>query len=242
MFFVRSGIDCQSKGLDSRDDTLYRIFIISGMEGKTVEEKQVLENIYAWIDLKSPGKTMTPETDLGFKVFAGRPPQYAFTPSDSAFEKTVLHEETKDAFPQDQPMIIGTDRTLLTKPLNEITPWKPFWEVEMPNIGKTEKPEGIIWRGANGRLIANPPEIDVKIALESWNKHAPSGVTTLECSQFMGRMPPRVIIRKSCGNSELDLLAVSALRRHLLANTALTMMGNSFFRPFQADVLWHLRN
>jgi len=242
LFFGKSGIDSHTKYKDNRRDTRHSIFVISGLDGKTMEEKQALENIYAWIDLKSPGKTMTAETPLGFKSFTGVHPKYSFTQSDAAFQNTVQQDEQQAIVPLSKPMIIGNERTLLTQPINEITPWKPFWEIKMPEIGKSEKPEGILWRSANGRLIANAPQIDEKTALDAWNKHAPSGVTSLECSQFMGKMPPRVVIRKSCGNSELDLLAAAALRRHLLSMPALNMMDNTIFKPFRTDVLWHLRN
>ena len=242
LFFGKSGNASQDKGKDMRRDMRHSIFMISGLDARTPEEKQALENIYAWIDLKSPGKTMSPNTSLGFKEFTGNPPKYAFTPSDATFISQPTQDEPLPDMTQGKPMILGEEKTLLTKPINEIVPWTPFWIVDMPDIGNSAKPEGIIWRGADGRLIANPPMIDEKIARDSWNKHAPSGVTTLECSQFMGKMPPRVIIRKSCGNSELDLLAADALRKHLLAMQTLTMIDNVSFRPFRSDVLWHLRN
>ena len=223
-------------------DMRHRIFMISGMEGRTPTEKEELKNIYAWIDLKSPGRTMSPDTRLGFREFTCKPPRFAFTTSDAPFIVPVPQDARQSAFPQPPPMILGEEMAVLTKPINDIVPWTPFWEVTMPEIEKPEKPMGIFWRGEDGRLIANPPVINERIARESWNKHEPSGVTTIECSQFMGRMPPRVIIRRSCGNSELDLLAADALRNHLLGMSELSMIENVSFRPFRTDVLWHLRN
>ena len=232
----------EDNGEDRRKDIRNYIFMIAGMKGRTTEEQQVLNNIYAWIDMKSPGKTMSPDTSLGFKNFTGKPPKFGFTASDATFASQSTEGVQRTSSPQVKPIILGEAKTVLTKTINDIVPWKPFWEVSMPEIGNSAKPEGIIWRGEDGRQIANAPVIDEKNARESWNKHAPTGVTTLECSQFMGRMPPRVIVRSTCGNSELDLMAAAALRRHLLSLPALTMIDKASFRPFRTDVLWHLRN
>ena len=242
LFLEKSREDIEDNGEGKRKDLRHHIFMIAGMTGRTQEEKRVLENIYAWIDLKSPGRTMSPDTSLGFKEFTGKPPKFGFTPSDATFVTPSAENEQQPVLHQAEPMILGEEKAMLTKTINDIVPWKPFWEVALPEIGKSAKPEGIIWRGEDGRLITNAPVIDMKIARDSWNKHAPIGVTTLECSQFMGKMPPRVIIRSTCGNSELDLMAAAALRRHILSLPALTMIDNVSFKPFRTDVLWHLRN
>ncbi len=242
LFLGPSKADAEAKHKNTQQDMRHKIYIISGMEGRTQEERQALENIYAWIDLKTPGKITSPESSLGFNKFAGKPPKYTFTPSDATFQEPKKDDEATVQEVNSTPMILGEEKTILTKPINEIVPWKPFWEVVLPEIPKSEQPEGIIWRNAAGKRIANAPEIDEKIARESWNKKAPTGVTSLECSHFMGKMPPRVILRKSCGNTELDLLAVAALRRHLLNLESLSMGDGGSFKPFLAEVLWHLRN
>ncbi|MBO4344390.1 MAG: hypothetical protein J5833_01465 [Victivallales bacterium] len=242
MFFCAKKDDTEEDVKDWRQDTRHSIFVISGMDGRTKEESEALENIYAWIDLKSTEKMLNPESGEGFKGFLGKAPKYSFTPSDSTAIGGSRHDSQQPSATSGKPMIIGEEKTVLTKSINEIVPWKPFWEIDMPDIAASERPEGIIWRSANGRRIANAPEIDEKIARESWNKNVPSGVTTLECSRFLGKMPPRVILRRSCGNPELDMLAVAALRRHLLNAESSSGVGEFVFRQFRTDVLWHLRN
>ncbi len=242
LLFCAKKSDTEENDKDKGTDVRHGIFVISGMDGRTAEESEALENIYAWIDLKSPEKMLNPESGVGFKGFVGKTPKYDFTPSDSTSIGVVRQSSQREEASHGGPMIIGEEKTVLTKSINEIVPWKPFWEIDMPDIASSERPEGIIWRSANGRRIANAPEIDEKIARESWNKNVPSGVTTLECTRFLGKMPPRVILRKSCGNPELDLLAVAALRKHLLKTESSSGIGEFVFRQFQTDVLWHLRD
>ena len=146
-----------------------------------------------------------PNSKLGFSHFI---------PSTQPIEKkeVVPIEEARTDIPApsspDIPLAIDVEslEQLLTSSWNKTT------TVTLPTPLSITPPHGVFWRSPNGRLLKNPPESDVNQQTLAIGHGIPLESTEIEIIPSNLLPTPRVIVRHSCGNAELDMVALNAVR------------------------------
>ena len=194
-----------------------------------------LDNIYAWIDLKSTIRLDAPDSPLLFSAYSGKQPPYDYTQlkQHEVLDTPVFSDSMAGEPPSD-----SLEKQRASSPI----PWETQIVMPSPTAIPFTPPQGIFWLNEDGRVVANPPAIDEKQAQEVLDGQSGLLSTRLEYMTTPTR-PPRVVVRQSSGSSKLDTLAVNALREHL---NAFAMKWQFSGHPMptpsgRLTVLWHLK-
>ncbi|MBR4220178.1 MAG: hypothetical protein IKR81_03415, partial [Victivallales bacterium] len=163
-----------------------------------------LDNIYAWVDLKSTRQLDAPDSALLFSAYTGKQPPYAYT--------QLKQHEVQDTPMFSDKMLGETPPDSLEKQrISNPIPWETQIVMPSPTVIPFTPPKGIFWLNENGQVVINPPAIDTKEAMEALDNHSGLRSTKLEYMTSQMR-PPRIVVRQSSGSPKLDTLAVNALR------------------------------
>ena len=194
-----------------------------------------LENIYAWVDLKSSKRLDAPDSPLRFSAYSGKQPPYRYT-------KLKQHEVQDTPAFSDKMAGESPSDSLESQRTSNPIPWETQIVMPSPTALPFTPPQGIFWLNEEGLVVANPPAIDEKLALELLDGLAGPRPTKLEYITAPPMRLPRVIVRQSSGSAKLDTLAVNALREHLNAFAQKWQFsGRETPAPNgQLTVLWHL--
>ena len=173
----------------------------------------VKESIYAWMQLKNPFLGLLPDCQYGFRQFVNEEMKRDFEFLD--VESALLPLQPKDS--PTLSMKINTlprnEGSILLEPLVGIN-------VVMPTRTQLAEDEGAFWFDERGRILLNPPEInlvDARRAIAAGPRNAQIRNTALQVMPpSLPDVPARIVVRQSSGNSELDRQAASAMRRHLV--------------------------
>ncbi|MBR4674280.1 MAG: hypothetical protein IKP00_07435 [Victivallales bacterium] len=169
---------------------------------------EALENIYAWVDLKSSTSTNTSDSPLLFSSYSGSLQPYHYT-------QLGQHEVKETSFFDDKMVGMLVEDTLEARRKSMPIPWETQIVLTEPEAIPFTPPKGIFWLNADGLVVSNPPSIDTKEAMEALGSQESILPTKLEYSPIPGMKQLRIVIRQSCGVAKLDELAVRALRTHL---------------------------
>ncbi|MBQ7176381.1 MAG: hypothetical protein IJS08_03110 [Victivallales bacterium] len=192
----------------------------------------IKESIYAWMQLKNPFLGLTPDCEYGFRQFVN-------DAEKRDFEYLDLESALVPLQPKDSPILLMANNALtryesdiLLEPLMGIN-------VAMPARTQLVEDEGAFWFDERGRILLNPPEInlvDARRAIAAGPRGAQIRNTSLQVMPSpLPDVPVRIVVRKSSGNSELDRQAVSALRMRLVQGGVSLPQEGLFL-----DVLWKL--
>lgn len=163
-------------------------------------------NITGWSMIENPTIMSQPHPKLGFSILKQYPPSLPFADQEPL---SLLWPPRKYI-----EMPIEAPNFLPESALK----WRlggENWRVFLPKGRKFAQqplPQKVIWRLPNGRTIENPPDIELDIIQEKAKDTELTQPTILEIIAGPDGENYRVIARESCGNSELDQLAVEALR------------------------------
>ena len=196
---------------------------------------EALENIYAWVDLKSSKRLDSPDSPLLFSAYAGKLAPYHYT--------QLKQHEVQDV-PVFSDKMAGQNQqdSLEQRRTSSPIPWEAQIVMPSPSALPFTPPQGIFWLNEDGLVVANPPAIDEKLVLEALDGQTGLLPTRLEYTTTPPLQLPRIVVRQSSGLPKLDTLAVNALRNHL----------NSYAQKWQFSgrttpapnglltVLWHL--
>ena len=199
-------------------------------------EYKAAENIYAWIRLRNPLSRLMPDCDYGFGGFVPESRERAFdvqaggdlsAPEASAGQLQELNGAVQ--FP-------SKEKVILLEPIMGIN-------VTMPPRKELAEEDGIFWMDERGRLMVDPPEIslvDARLAIGAGPSNQVIRNTVLQVLPSNGGTPPRIVVRSSCNNTELDRYAAQALRKRLLQ--AEMNSGKLEIPPdgIELDVLWKI--
>lgn len=193
-----------------------------------------LDNIYAWVDLKSTKRLDLPDSPLLFSAYRGKQPPYNYT-------KLKQHEVQDAPVFSDKMAGDNSPDSLEKQRVSSPIPWETQIVMPSPQAIPFTPPKGIFWLNEDGLVVANPPTIDEKLALAALDEQTSLRPTKLEYITSQVR-PPRVVVRQSSGSPKLDNLAVNALRRHLNAFAQKWQFsGHALLSSReQLTVLWHL--
>ena len=195
-----------------------------------------LENIYAWVDLKSSASTNPADSPLVFSRYGGRLQPYQYT-------QLGQHEVKESSFFDDQMAGVPVADTLEARRKSMPIPWETQIILTEPAPIPFTPPKGIFWLNEEGLVVSNPPPIDTKEAIEALGNQESILPTKLEYSPIPGMNQLRVVIRQSSGVSKLDTLAVRALRTHLNTFERNRQFQNSHLPLSQGllTILWYMR-
>ncbi len=175
-------------------------------------ESPVITNLVRWLEYGDPTLISKPNQKHGFSsvycVSGLRSPE-----PDLSYG--IPQSQTKTRISKFEE--IRLDKESLGMELSKVSNYKPAAVPPSPfKIQKKEQPEYPCWRKDNGetlpQLFANADEIRKKI-----QTLRPEGKTVLKVNFYSNEFQPRPKIHVSCGNRELDSIAVDAL----IAKTAL---------------------
>ena len=169
----------------------------------------VLENIYAWVDLKGGGCAATAQSPLRFSAYIGAPQPYPYT-------KYGEHQVKEQSYFASGMAATYSQAVQADTPLLAPLPWETRIAMPVPEEIPFTPPKGIFWLNEEGLAASNPPQLDTKQVLEILGEERQGvGSTRLEYRLREQSLHPRVVIRQSCGNPRLDEMAAGALRGHL---------------------------
>ncbi|MFA6291762.1 MAG: hypothetical protein WC637_08270 [Victivallales bacterium] len=169
-------------------------------------ESPVITNLVRWLEYGDPTLISKPNQKHGFSsiyhVSGLRSPE-----SDLSYG--ILQSQPKIKISGFEKIIL--DKDPLGAELAKISNYKPAPIPQHPyKIQKKNPPEYPCWRKDDGetlpQLFSNADEIRKKIQVLR-----PEGKTVLKVTYYGGEFQPRPRIHVSCGNRELDSMAVNAL-------------------------------
>ncbi len=168
------------------------------------------ESIYAWMQLKNPFLGLLPDCQYGFRHFVDEAKKRDFEYQGEASALVPLQPKAASVLSMDNSISPDNKGGIQLAPLLDI-------KVTMPAISQLAEEEGAFWFDERGRLLLNPPEInlvDARRAIAAGPRDMRIRNTALQIMKLPG-VPARIVVRRSSGNSELDMQAASALRRRL---------------------------
>lgn len=166
------------------------------------------QKLWWWTRMKDPTLLSQPDEQYGFSDVRTDPLSWPYTAPPS-YRFTAALTGEPEPFPI---QLLGKYPGVSDK----ISTSFPRVEVEVPHIDITMSlPEKVIWRTVDSSLIKSPPAMKMSRQklndlLQSTSVTAP---TTIEVMRHQGLARAR--IRESCGNQQLDLLALDALQEGL---------------------------
>ena len=169
------------------------------------------ESIYAWMQLKNPFLGLLPDCQYGFRHFVDEVKKRDFEYQGEISALVPLQPKAAPVLSMANTTVLpGSEDSIPLAPLLDIN-------VTMPAMMQLAEEEGAFWFDERGRLLLNPPEInlvDARRAIAAGPRDMRIRNTALQISK-LPNVPTRIIVRRSSGNIELDGQAVSALRRGL---------------------------
>ncbi|MBR6059211.1 MAG: hypothetical protein IKP58_13670 [Victivallales bacterium] len=192
-----------------------------------------IKAIYAWTEINDPTLLILPNAKLGFSQFV--PPTQ---PIDKK-EVEPIKEERAELPPPPSPNIpLSIDVASLEQLIS--ANWNKTTTITLPTAPPIIPPHGVFWRSEDGRLLKNPPESDVNQQTLAIGHGIPEQTTTIEIAPSSLLPTPRVIVRRSCGNAELDMVALNAVRLALAKAGRLPLApGYGPDKPLTLVIDWH---
>ncbi len=188
------------------------------------------ESIYAWVQLKNPFLGLLPDCQYGFRHFVDEIKERDFEYQGEASALVPLQPKAAPVLSMANTIKPDDKGTIPLAPQLDIN-------VTMPAIKQLAEEEGAFWFDERGRLLLNPPEInlvDARRAIAAGPRNMRIRNTTLQILKLPD-VPARIIVRRSSGNIELDGQAVSVLRQ-CLAQGVVSLPQEGLF----LEVLWKL--
>ena len=190
--------------------------------------------IYNWTEINDPTLLILPNHRLGFDHFI---------PQNEPIEKKTVPpiEEARNNIPSPPVLSVPLDIDVSSLAQMITDTWNDKTELTLPLAQANIPARGVFWRSENGRLLANPPENDLQRQALALSHGEPTQTTAIEIAPSPLLPLPRVVVRRSCGNAELDMVALDAVRLTLSKAGPLPLTpGASPEKPLILIVVWHL--
>lgn len=171
------------------------------------------DSIYAWMQLKNPFLGLLPDCQYGFRHFVDEARNREYEYLDEGGYLALLQPKSASVLSMESGAQPKDEGRIMLAPQMGIN-------VTMPARTQLAEEEGAFWFDERGRLMLNPPAVDLadaRRAIAAGPKDALIRNTALQVlpSPLPG-LPERIVVRRTCGNAELDRQAASALRRRLV--------------------------
>ena len=197
-------------------------------------QPEEIQAIYNWTEINDPTLLILPNHRLGFGLFV---------PKTEPIEKQSVPpiEEARNniAPPPVLSVPLNIDVATLAQLLSDN--WNDKTEISLPMAQPTTPAHGVFWHSENGRLLLTPPENDAQRQALALSHGVPTQTTAIEIAPSPLLPMPRVIVRRSCGNAELDMVALDAVRLTLAKAGPLPLTpGANPDKPLVLIIDWHL--
>jgi len=197
-------------------------------------QSEVIQAIYNWTEINDPTLLILPNHRLGFGYFV---------PKTEPIEKQPVPpiKEARNNIPPPPVLSVPLDIDVSTLAQLIADNWNDKTEITLPMAQPTVPAHGVFWRSENGRLLVSPPENDAQRQALALSHGVPSQTTAIEIAPSPLLPLPRVVVRRSCGNAELDMVALDAVRLTLAKAGPLPLTpGASPEKPLVLIIDWHL--
>jgi hypothetical protein len=176
------------------------------------------DEIYKWTVLANPSLLSLPHLQLGFSQFRLETHPRFFT------EVPAFTLEIEPVAEQSNTPLPFTPARL---PLEQEIPrsW-PLTSISQPTQTQQALPNTVIWRQADGALLMHMPKLPEAKLNAALAAVPPTGLTAIQISRSNGMVRVRLI--RSCGNRELDALALAAVGQNV---TRFEGLERSFGKP-----------
>ncbi len=200
---ISDGVDRSSSGQAGGGNPL--VFLPPGSVSAPSDE------IYEWVRLRNPFQRLMPDCRFGFaEVLPAYGPRIVPQPGDETIAPMPL--VTRDLLGMPGLAEGKDENVLLQKQLAYI-------DVSFPVKKSISGEYGAFWINEEGHVMKNGPKIELAairqaVGVGPRNQVIRSSRICLEPSG--GGEPVRLVVRRSCGNTELDRYAVAAMREYLV--------------------------
>ena len=184
-----------------------------------------------------------PELDFGETTQAISLPPGHFVPKTEPIEKQSVPpiEEARNNIAPPPVLSVPLDIDVSTLAQLISDNWNDKTEISLPLAQPISPAHGVFWHSENGRLLLTPPENDAQRQALALSHGVPTQTTAIEIAPSPLLPMPRVIVRRSCGNAELDMLALDAVRLTLAKAGPLPLTpGASPEKPLVLIIDWRL--
>lgn len=198
------------------------------------DQPEAIQAIYNWTEINDPTLLILPNHRLGFGHFV---------PKTKPIEKQPVPpiEEARNNIAPPPVLSVPLDIDVSTLAQLLADNWNDKTEISLPLAQTTAPTHGVFWHSENGRLLLTPPENDAQRQALALSHGVPTQTTAIEIAPSPLLPMPRVIVRRSCGNAELDMLALDAVRLTLAKAGPLPLTpGASPEKPLVLIIDWRL--
>ncbi len=197
-------------------------------------QPEEIQAIYNWTEINDPTLLILPNHRLGFGLFV---------PKTEPIEKQPVPpiEEARNNIAPPPVLSVPLDIDVATLAQLLSDNWNDKTEISLPMAQPTTPAHGVFWHSENGRLLLTPPENDAQRQALALSHGVPTQTTAIEIAPSPLLPMPRVIVRRSCGNAELDMVALDAVRLTLAKAGPLPLTpGANPDKPLVLIIDWHL--
>lgn len=197
-------------------------------------QPEAIQAIYNWSEINDPTLLILPNHRLGFGYFV---------PKTEPIEKQPVPpiEEARNNIAPPPVLSVPLDIDASTLAQLIADNWNDKTEITLPMAQPTIPAHGVFWHSENGRLLVSPPENDSQRQALALSHGVPTQTTAIEIQPSPLLPMPRVIVRRSCGNAELDMVALDAVRLTLAKAGPLPLTpGASPEKSLVLIIDWHL--
>jgi hypothetical protein len=197
-------------------------------------QPEEIQAIYNWTEINDPTLLILPNHRLGFGLFV---------PKTEPIEKQPVPpiEEARNTIAPPPVLSVPLDIDVATLAQLLSDNWNDKTEISLPMAQPTTPAHGVFWHSENGRLLLTPPENDAQRQALALSHGVPTQTTAIEIAPSPLLPMPRVIVRRSCGNAELDMVALDAVRLTLAKAGPLPLTpGANPDKPLVLIIDWHL--
>lgn len=198
------------------------------------DQPEAIQAIYNWTEINDPTLLILPNHRLGFDHFV---------PKTEPIEKQSVPpiEEARNNIAPPPVLSVPLDIDVSTLAQLISDNWNDKTEISLPLAQPISPVHGVFWHSENGRLLLTPPENDAQRQALALSHGVPTQTTAIEIAPSPLLPMPRVIVRRSCGNAELDMLALDAVRLTLAKAGPLPLTpGASPEKPLVLIIDWRL--
>ena len=198
------------------------------------DQPEAIQAIYNWTEINDPTLLILPNHRLGFGHFV---------PKTEPIEKQPVPpiEEARNNIAPPPVLSVPLDIDVATLAQLLSDNWNDKTEISLPMAQPTTPAHGVFWHSENGRLLLTPPENDAQRQALALSHGVPTQTTAIEIAPSPLLPMPRVIVRRSCGNAELDMVALDAVRLTLAKAGPLPLTpGANPDKPLVLIIDWHL--
>ena len=198
------------------------------------DQPEAIQAIYNWTEINDPTLLILPNHRLGFGHFV---------PKTDPIEKQPVPpiEEARNNIAPPPVLSVPLDIDVSTLAQLISDNWNDKTEISLPLAQPISPAHGVFWHSENGRLLLTPPENDAQRQALALSHGVPTQTTAIEIAPSPLLPMPRVIVRRSCGNAELDMLALDAVRLTLAKAGPLPLTpGASPEKPLVLIIDWRL--